>query len=168
MNDFLIIYGFLTAASIIVCLPLSVVIMFKKTTILGQKIAIAVSVLALLMIAFLPISKILFVNFSGIEYIKLLFVNIRDNYFELSELFPIQCSLFFAPAISMFILSFYKNGGIIGGILMLLAVCWWFYEISSLHIGEIGFGAYLYALCAVLNCFTPLFNRIENRQFQLS
>ena len=155
MNDFLIIYGFLAAASIIVCLPLSVVIMFKKTTKLGQKIAIAVSVLALLMIAFLPISK-------------LLFVNIRDNYFELSELFPIQCSLFFAPAISMFILSFYKNGGIIGGILMLLAVCWWFYEISSLHIGEIGFGAYLYALCAVLNCFTPLFNRIENKQFQLS
>jgi|GEM_PF-4113328 len=160
MNDYLVLWGSLAVASVVVCLPLSVVRMFKKETMLGQKIAIGVSVLALLIIAFLPIEEFLFIKFSGIEYIKSFFDNVNNISFELSELFPILCALFFASSISMFVSSFYIKGGIIGGVLMLIAVLWLLYEISSLQIVKIGIGTYLYGLCAIINCFTPLFNKI--------
>ena len=69
--------------------------------------------------------------------------------------------LLLAPTISMAISSFYKNGGAIGGILMLCATIWILYELSAIYLVKVGIGVYVYALCAVFTCFTPLFNEKE-------
>ena len=157
--------GCVMAAVVVVTLPWAIVSMFQKSTKRGQKIAIGVSLLALLILIFLPLVDVLLGQFNGLTIIKSLFDNSFGDIVELlggSELVPLLFAvLLFAPVISMGISSFYKNGGTIGGVLMLCAAMWLLYEISAMHFVKVGVGTYLYALCAVLSCFTPLINEKE-------
>lgn len=158
----LLFLGCVIVACLIVTLPWSIVSAFLKSTKTGQKIAIGVSLWALLILIFLPLAEALLFQFNGLTVIKALHDNSFREILELfggSELFPILLAvLLIAPIISMGISSFYKNGGVIGGILMLCAAIWLVYELSEMPLFKIGVGTYLYALCAVFTCFTPLFN----------
>ena len=145
------------AAFVVGTVLLSIVTMFLKSTTIEQRIAIGVSLLALLSIIFLPIFDFLLGQFNGIMIIKSLFEHSIIGITDLlgsSEWIAIQI-LLFASAISMAIACFYKKGGIIGGILMLCAFSWGLYKLSSTDL-RADVGMYMYALWAVIACFTPL------------
>ena len=151
---------------IIVSIPLSIVTLFHKSIKIGQRIAIGVSLMAVLCIIFLPIFEVLNLQFSGVKIIKFLFTNSYGNIIELSrDMFdyymqiPVLLAVMtLAPTISMTISSFYKDGGVIGGIVMYGAMLWLLYQLFSVPYFEIGAGVYAYAICASFTCFTPLFN----------
>jgi len=150
------------AAFVFATLVLSIVSLFLKSTKRGQKIAIGVSLLALLILCFLPLVDVLWGEFNGVTIIKSLF---DDSFVDIigllggSEWIPLLfVALLLAPVISLAMSSFFQNGGVIGGILMLCATTWLLSEISAMYLVKIGVGTYIYAFCAVLICFTPLFN----------